>query len=287
MWWTQFRWHHAVRWDYGSCLSSLLNTSRFYSHRLPPYSTQITHLMSNSGPNETVTLNKIRFVWVWKRFKHLGACELHNNIFQKTSNLDLKYLKKNVGLQLTTFLSLRIWWLLFWLCRVIVWSMKCQRKAVSTNHNQVEDDCDCDAFFFPETVQNSKISNLQLCKNTAEMAGNPPTGEAGTCFERFRLQKWLWLFIKSTVELSNKSIHLQKEVFVRRSVVLVLRWENHNNRLGRTLMMWLRCVNYLSRGNNRKNPTYIIPSSVWAVVMCSPQLCCSSCLGCMLLRVVH
>lgn len=85
----------------------------------------------------------------------------------------------------------------FWLCRVIVWSMKCQRKAVSTNHNHAEDDCDCDAFFFPETVQNSKISNLQLCKNTAEVAGNPPTGEAGTCLEHFCLQKWLWLFIKS------------------------------------------------------------------------------------------
>lgn len=75
--------------------------------RLLPYSTQITHLMSNKRPNETDSFG------FEQRLKHFGACELHNNIFQKASNLDLKCLKKNVGLQLTTFFSLWIWWLLF------------------------------------------------------------------------------------------------------------------------------------------------------------------------------
>lgn len=38
--------------------------------------------------------------------------------------------------------------------------MKCQRKAVSTNHNQVEDDCDCDAFFLPRN--SPKLKDIEF-----------------------------------------------------------------------------------------------------------------------------
>lgn len=67
-------------------------------------------------PNGTVTLNKIRDSSGFEqRWEHLAECE-YTTTCSKTLDFDisaLNCLKKNVGLQLTTFLSLWLWWLLF------------------------------------------------------------------------------------------------------------------------------------------------------------------------------